>query len=442
MWLKHFALCLLVSTSIVQAGNPLATKDQKELDELSKSLLTEKSLNGLREKARQQFVKSLRKYHVQLTDEVNKDLDIAMDELVFSSIQKAVNNDPSDPKVYWTDTARRSHDWFGLNVPGGRYSYDNPDCIYRIIPVSDKHKYRIRGRRFGNGTADQSFSVINNPNSQGTVAALYKQDLKVNDDGTYEIIISSGKKEGQNHIKSDWSAKQVYIRNNLGDWSNETPDELSVEIISDTKKKSTKKRSRKDILKDAEHGLKQSIFFYGFGALDFKTLSQPLNHLPNPDQSSWLGTLTSQAQSFSHFKLKSDEAFVITLTSGKSSYWVLPVTTMGLLTQDPENNIVSFNPYQSAQNKNGSYTFVLSAKDTGIRNWIDTSKLSQGTLMVRWQGLPKGDGTAKGIQLYSQVVKIDDLDKVLPSETERLDEDGRQRQIEQRRREYRRIHFQ
>ena len=99
MWLKHFALCLLVSASIVQAGNPLATKDQKELDELSKSLLTEKSLDGLREKARQQFVKSLRKYHVQLTDEVNKDLDIAMDELVFSSIQKAVNNDPSNPNV-------------------------------------------------------------------------------------------------------------------------------------------------------------------------------------------------------------------------------------------------------------------------------------------------------------------------------------------------------
>ena len=62
--------------------------------------------------------------------------------------------------------------------------------------------------------------------------------------------------------------------------------------------------------------------------------------------------------------------------------------------------------------------------------------------MVRWQGLPKGDGTAKSIQLYSQVVKIDELDKVLPSETERLDKDGRQRQIEQRRREYQRIHFQ
>ena len=41
MWLKYFALSLLVSASIVQAENPLATKDQKELDELSKSLLTE-----------------------------------------------------------------------------------------------------------------------------------------------------------------------------------------------------------------------------------------------------------------------------------------------------------------------------------------------------------------------------------------------------------------
>lgn len=440
MLIKNLALGALFGALLVQAdSNPLATEDQKQIDELSKSIFKSHNFEDLKTKARQQYVKSLKKYKVELTDDVNKDLDDAMDELVFSSIQKAANGDPANPKVYWTDTAKRTHNWFGIKVPGGRYSYDNPDCIYRIIPVSDKYKYKIKGKRVGNGTADQSFSVINNPNSQSTVDALYKKDMKVNDDGSYEIIISPHK-EGQNHIKSDWTAKQVFIRNNLGDWSKETPDELTVEIID--KPKDTPKRSRKDIIKDAEDNLKQSTFFYGYGALDLKTLSQPLNHLPNPGQSSWLGTLTSQAQSFSHFDIKEDEALVATLTSGRASYWVFPVTTMGLLTQDPENNIVSFNNVQASQNKNGSFTFVLSGKDTGVYNWVDTKNLGQGTIMVRWQGLPKGNGEVKGIDIFTQVVKIDDLDKVLPKETKKVDPEGRKKQIEKRREEYRRIHFQ
>lgn len=440
MWQTLVAGGILVGTVLVHASNPLATEDQHHIDELSKSFLGRGNLDALKQKAREQYVKSLKKYNVELTDSVNKDLDAAMDELVFSSIQKAANGDPANPKVYWTDTAQRTHDWFGISVPGGRYSYDNPDCIYRTIPISSKYKYKISGRRFGNGTADQSFSLIKNRNSQNTISALYKDDMKVNSDGSYEITISTDKSGGQNHIKSDWTAKQLFIRNNLGDWSKETPDELKVEIID--KPKHAPKRTDSDILKDAQEDLKESTFFYGFGALDLKTLTQKLNHLASPHQSSWLGTLTSQAQSFGYFHVKPDEAFVITLTSGKSSYWVMPVTSMGLLTKDPEHNIVSFNNFQSAQNKNGSYTFVLSSQDPGIYNWIDTTNLERGTLMIRWQGLPAGDGTAKDIQVHSQLVKYENLHNVLPDDVPKIDQGGRSEQIEKRRQEYKRIHFQ
>lgn len=439
--MKLVPLVLLAGAGLAQARkNPLATKDQCEIDVLSTELSKSHEFEPLRKDALQQYLKTLKKYKVKITDAVMKDLNLAMDELVFSSVQKAANGDPTKPKVYWTDTAARRHDWFGISVPGGRYSYDNPDCIYRTVPIDNKYKYKLTGRRFGNGTADASFSLISNVNSQNTISTISKKDLKVNSDGTYEITISSDEKGGKNHLKSDWTAKQLFIRHNLGDWNHETPDELEVKVLGDPQPWFP--RTNRSIINEAKENLKQSTFFYGFGALDFKTLSVPTNELKDPSQSTSLGTLTSQASSFGHFNIRDDEAYVITINGGKSSYWVVPVTTMGLLTRDPEHNIVSFNSVQSAPNNNGTYTFVLSAKDPYVYNYINIAGTPQGTIMLRWQGLPLSDGTVKDLKVHAQVVKFEDLHKVLPKETRYVSSKERDQQVRERQQGYHRIHYQ
>ncbi|SHO80006.1 Uncharacterized protein MSYG_4361 [Malassezia sympodialis ATCC 42132] len=437
--MRIFALALLAGVSLVQARNPLATTDQSELDALSIELSRDPGFEPLKKEALNQYLKSLKKYHVDITDAVMKDLHLAIEELVFSSVQKAANGDPTHPKVYWTDTAPRRHNWFGLSVPGSRYSYDNPDSIYRTVPIDGKYKYKLKGRRFGNGTTDTSFSLISNVNSQNTISTISKKDLKVNADGTYEITISSEDIK-ENHLKSDWTAKQIFIRNNLGDWNKETPDELEVEVQGNPKPWFP--RTNRSIINDAKNDLKQSTFFYGFGALDLKTLSVPVNVLKDPSQSQSLGTLTSQAQSFGHYKIQDDEAYVITINGGKSSYWVVPVYTMGMVTNDPEHNIVSFNSVQSAPNNNGTYTFVLSAKDPNVYNWISIAGMPQGTFMLRWQGLPPSDGTVKDIKVNTQVVKFDKLHEVLPNGTRYVSAKERQQQIRERLQGYQRIHFQ
>jgi len=437
--MRLLAIALLAGASLAQARNPLATRDQYELDVLSMELSKDPGFEPLKKIALNQYLKSLKKYNVDITNAVMKDLHLAMEELVFSSVQKAVNGDPAKPKVYWTDTAARRHNWFNLSVPGGRYSYDNPDSIYRTVPIDGKYKYKLKGRRFGNGTADASFSLIRNVNSQNTISTISKKDLKVNSDGTYEITISSEDIK-ENHLKSDLTAKQIFIRHNLGDWNKETPDELEVEVLGNPKPWFP--RTNRSIINDAKNDLKQSTFFYGFGALDFKTLSVPLNELKDPSQSQSLGTLTSQAQSFGHYNIKNDEAYVITLNGGKSSYWVVPVSSMGLLTNDPEHNIVSFNSAQSAPNNNGTYTFVLSAKDPHVYNWISIAGMPQGTLMLRWQGLPLSDGTVKDINVYTQIVKFNKLREVLPNDTRYVSAKERKQQIRERQQGYQRIHFQ
>lgn len=109
-------------------------------------------------------------------------------------LQKAVNDDPYYPRVYWDDAAPRS--WFGLNVPGGRYSYDNPDCIYRIIPIDSSVDYVVTGYRYRPGPSEVTFSLISDPNSQNTVAFLAGSDLIVDHDGSYPITINNSSADG------------------------------------------------------------------------------------------------------------------------------------------------------------------------------------------------------------------------------------------------------
>ncbi|KAK2783830.1 hypothetical protein FQN52_009477 [Onygenales sp. PD_12] len=424
---------------IVHSANPLATKDQRDLDILATALSQSDDFNALRSAARAQFILTLKKFGKDIDDDINSDIDIAIDELVFSSVQKAVNGDPAYPRVYWVDAPPREENWFDISVPGGRYSYDNPDCIYRTIPISDKYEYVIRGRRAENGPTDVTFSLISNPNSQGTVASLMGDDLQLEDDGTFAITISPKDSDAKNHIKSNWQAVQLFVRNNLANWTLDTPDELSVEIID---RDDVEPASNKSIIAEAKKHLAESSFFYGFGALDLKTFLQPLNKLQKPTQSQLLGTLTTQASSFGHFNLADDEAMVVTITSGKSTYWVLPVYSLGMVTHSPWENIVSFNSNQAKPNNNGTYTFVVSKEDAGVYNWINTTARSQGTIMGRWQGLPTdGDGT-EGIEVFSNIVKLCDLPDVLPGETEYVDAQQRAEQVRERIQGYNRIHQQ
>ena len=140
----------------------------------------------------------------------------------------------------------------------------------------------------------------------------------------------------------------------------------------------------------------------------------PAYSFSTPSQSSTLGTLTTQASSFGHFNLTDDEALVATLTPGAADYFVFPVTDPWLVTTDPASQ-VSLNSKQSVANDNGTYTFVVSVADPGVYNWVNTTGLHEGTIMVRWQGLSSSSSDSVAIQ--AQTVALSDLASVLPSET-------------------------
>ncbi|KAK4634601.1 hypothetical protein CLAFUW4_00156 [Fulvia fulva] len=235
------------------------------------------------------------------------------------------------------------------------------------------------------------------------------------------------------------SAKQLFIRNVIGDWNEETPDALTVTLLGP--RQHHVPPSDDDIVAAAKRHLIQCIFFYGFGALIVKTLTKRPNRITNPSQSSWLGTLTTQASAFGHFSLRDDEALVLTLRTGHASYWVVPFTSMGMITLRPDRQITSTNSVQSKQNEDGAYTIVVSDIDVGAPNWITTQGRTNGTVMVRWHGLPADQTSAGSVAVESRVVRSAVLQSVLWTLNEHVGPDERNAQNKARRDGYARLHF-
>lgn len=153
-------------------------------------------------------------------------------------------------------------------------------------------------------------------------------------------------------------AQQLFVRNNLGNWQVQTPDNLTVELLDDAT--GHKPIDETAIFHRAQWNLQESIIDYGVGALGLKTMINPVNTLSKPSQSSTIGTLTTQASSFGHFNLKAGEAIVATLSVGEADYFVFPATDPWLITVNPGAYQLSLNSEQSVANANGTFTFVLS----------------------------------------------------------------------------------
>src|ERR1044071_8427345 len=78
------------------------------------------------------------------SDAMRERFEAAYEEVMFSAAVWSSNQDPLRPKV--TTITRLAHEVDGRRIPGSRWGIDNPDSIYRVIPISGDERYEIRGR--------------------------------------------------------------------------------------------------------------------------------------------------------------------------------------------------------------------------------------------------------------------------------------------------------
>ena len=437
-------------TELSNRVSPLGTPAQISRERIAMRTANTLPVNLMKFVLRQGFLAAANQQFADVggPDQANLDrLNNAVDEYALASAFSQQILNPMDPAVV-TQVAP-PHAWYGLSVGGSRLLYDNPDTIYRFIPVNKTSEYVLTGRLYEGIPADTTFSVLEGT-SGTTSRILTLDDLDVSPDGSFVITVSgAAATPGQrNHLQLTSSSTLIAARNTLGDWAVEEPMELEVQRVSGPPNSLFAQlggfvllgslvndnpllaslaslipplaiaeapivRGSLTALLMIVRGANQEAKYMALATTDPEGQLRPPNVMTPPASNAEF--LANQLQSNGYFQLADDEALILTIDPASAGFFTVPVYDDWTITGDYWNEQTSLNNYQSVANLDGTYTMVVSPTDPLVRNWVSTGGLNQGIISMRFQNLdPEAPDTPT---VESQKVKIAELADYLQAGT-------------------------
>ena len=337
--------------------------------------------------------------------------------LTAGSILAVENNDPEYPWFErWADQA-----W--------SWGIDNPDGNYEFAAVNDTDTYRIYGRR---GTAHQFDVQVHAPHfcehpNHRVIANINFEQLEVEDDGSVEIIVSP-EPHGGNWLQSRPGTQSLCIRQFFYDWENEVPADLTIERVGATYPPAPEPPERtiekyELLMRWLEHGAK-FMDDMAHWCLDAKPNSSPFL---DPGLSEW-GGHRGLSYGMGNFQCQPDEAVILEVVPPDCHYWGFQVASWFWESLDWWRRQTSLNGHQAEVDGDGVFRCVISHRDPGVYNWLDTAGYTWGPLNGRWlltDAWPEPE---------MRLVPFDDIDKHVPPSTRRVTPEERSEIL--RRRQY------
>jgi hypothetical protein len=385
-------------------SHPIATPEQHAHEREALALSRHPVVRATFERVREEWLAA-----ADPSPDMRGCFDAAFEEVMFSAAVWSLNQDPLRPRVICI--TRLAHSLGDVQVPGSRWGIDNPDTVYRVIPISGSERYLIRGRVAERRLAENYFTLWDE--KMNTIDVLSGHDLVLDRDRRFEISVDSEPKgDRPNHIQSSPEALELYIRDVLLDWSQDECNELSIERLGDAPR--TPPRTL-----DEQAELTAS-YMQRFADFTQKIcrgmLASPVNAFGLAWSSDKAGALRKQVYVGGNFRLGDDEAMVIDVHDGGAAYFVVPIGNIWGTTLEIVDRTSSLNKAQSQRNAGGTWTYVLSRRDPGVHNWIDTCGLGEGILTLRMAEFP--DGRPQGeLSAKSRVVPLARLRDELPAGT-------------------------
>ncbi|MEV0948255.1 hypothetical protein [Rhodococcus sp. NPDC049939] len=308
----------------------------------------------------------------------------------------------------------RSHPTFISGTgPYMKMGLDNPDTLYFGARINDDIEYVVTGVR--GTTADLSFQVLSGNYTAaevpGSVSAFDDRAIDIAPDGSFEVRFGPDQKPGLRNyftlapgssqlvvreVYSDWSQRRGTIRIARADTAGTAPDPLTRESVE---KRYT--RAGRALVSRVKTWLKFPEWFY---------LNLPVNTMTEPRLTP--GGLATQYSSVGHYELSEDEAIVITVPKADVPYQGFQLGSMWYISLDYINHQTSLNVSQSQVDPDGNIRLVVSERNPGIANWIETVGHLRGYLQFRWQRtsreLTPDDGP------HIEVVPFDEIRSNLP----------------------------
>lgn len=287
-----------------------------------------------------------------------------------------------------------------------RQALDNPDAIYVNAYLDAAGTYEISGVR--GTTADLSFQLMDgNYTAHGsptTLAAFDDRELDIADDGSFSWRFGPeiGLTKGTNLI----------VREVFSDWVGERRGTIRIQRL-DTAGIPRAPLTRASVAKRydvAAKALTTRIRAW-FEFPKWFTYTEPVNTLTSPKSTP--GGLSSQFSSLGHYALTDDEALVVTVpVCEAAAYQAIQIGSKWYVSTDYEHYQSSLTAAQSQADPDGRFRYVISTRNPGIANWLDTTNHATGVIMMRWQRVARPLTADDGPEV--RLVAFDDLATHLP----------------------------
>jgi hypothetical protein len=404
-------------------NNPIATPDQARFEREALDILADPRMQATIADRRTYWLDQAKP-----SPAMAEAFESKYDEVVFGAIIWSLNTDAQRPSV--VTITRIPHRLGDTEVPGSRWGIDNPDSVYRVIPIDGAERYVIRGRVPDPRLTENYFTLWNA--RMGTVDVLDGKTLTLDDEGGFEIFVDADDRgDRANHVRSSPEAVEFYIRDVIAEWAAERPNMLSIERLGGPPK--TPERSFDDKVAAAQAMLVRNVD--DTMRWNAQALTKPANGFDFTIDRDSDGALRNQLYIMGHFDLADDEALVIDIGLGGAGYFLAPITNIWGTTNDIVDRTSSLNLTQSVRDADDRLTYVVSRRDPGVWNWLDPCDMPEGLLTLRWAEFADGR-PGPGFGATSRVVKLADLDAALPAATRRVTPDERRQQHTERARSY------
>ncbi len=305
----------------------------------------------------------------------------------------------------------------------------NADTVYKVAAVDPGETYRISGSK-GTVTLAVMAQMLKGSNSR---PHLDLSKLASDAQGNVSVLVGPERPEG--YAGDFWQlepgTRRLMLRIVSSDWSREVQPVLAIERVSGPVQR---RRASAQELAARLKGLSQAIdaiaplFVNAVQKLADEGYVNRFKVMVPP-----MGALESQFYYDGVFELKDDEALIVeSEVSATCRYRSLILTNELYETIDWTNNHSSLNAAQAAPDADGKLRIVISARDPGVRNWLDTAGHPRGMIQGRWTGCDS--------QPIPRVVKVRfaDVQRSLPGDVARVTPGQRQEIVRERNRAYQR----
>lgn len=306
-----------------------------------------------------------------------------------------------------------------LQTPTHKSFGDNPDCNYLTATIDGAQTYRVVGNR---GTVKWVSFAAGSESAIG--AAINNEGLQIEWDGSIEVWYSPEHHSG-NWIKTSPGPQTVVIRQFFGQWDTEEPMRLRIERVGPVAVPPPPSTD------SVVRGLRKTMDWLIEDSARWADWIDFYRNQPNRFVTGMPGWTDGAERSlgrllhFCYFQIAPDEALVIRVTPPECAYWNFELGNYWMNSVDYRYRLSSLNSEQAEYQSDGSVVIVVSHRDPGVLNWLDTAGYSVGLMPNRW--VESHESPTPGTKL----VRFDDLESEL-SGVRRIEQPERIEQLRRR----------